>query len=485
VAAGQSSLNFDSVNVGTTSATQTVFLTDEDILPPANTNNYSLLQPVYFNIQGQSYGFNGPPPFATVPYASTNPNIFDCNGIVNGGSYSNVTLTPGQSCGTSFVFQPYADGASVPAYTSGGGYIQLAGTGTGPLPTATLTGTPVNFTSIVDESASATQVFTLTNTSSVTLTLSSIYFSPYGPFTETDTCGISTQISATPTLAAGASCQITVTFFAAALGNTSATLNVQDNASSYGGTQSLALTGIGIAPIGTFSVSEVIFSNTTPGTIGTQTVTFTNTGLATLHYNPYSWMITGYDPSKFAIVTNNCTGTTLAINASCSLTLSFSPTTWAYDSADLSVQDDSGGVRIFQGQYEYITQSEHMVGTTGNPVTGSSITAANTSFPLTSVGSSITQTIALTLAKALALKSIVIPAGYPAQRYRHRERRLAAIRLRPHRHRAGAAGRTYPRHHHYGRRRQRWILQRHCRRGRPGNRRRSRLHRRHGHGCSG
>jgi sugar lactone lactonase YvrE len=411
VMASQSSLNFGSANVGTTSATQTAFLTDEDLLPQPNTNNYSLLQPVYFSIQGQSYGtYIGPPPFATVPYVSTNPNVFDCNGIVNGGSYPNVTLKPGQSCGVSFDFQPYADGASVPSFTSGGGYIQLTGTGTGPLPTATLTGTPVNFVSVSNEAVSATQTFTLTNTSNITLTFSSIYFSSYNGFGETDTCGLSTQVSATPTLAAGASCQINVIFQAQALGNVSTTLNVIDNASSGGGIQSLALTGTGTAPIGGFSTLS--FGTTAPGTTNTQVFNFTNSGTAALHYNPASWAIAGYDPSKFAITANNCTTGTLAINASCSLTVSFSPTTWAYDSADLTVQDDSGGVRIFQGVYQYITQTGHMVGVTGNPTLGSSITAANTAFPITAVGSGTTQTVTLTLATAAALKSIAMPPAF-------------------------------------------------------------------------
>jgi len=407
IAANQSALNFGSVNVGTTSATGVVLLTDEDILPSAGSNNYTLLQPTSFTAQLNQNNGVSLLPFSVVPY--TDPfvsSITDCD------TSGNQTLIPGHTCSVGVVFQPVVDGTAPASYASSGsgGIIELTGTGTGPLPTATLTGTPANFVSVVDESASATQTFTLTNTSSIALRLTAIYFSTFGSFSESDTCGYSTFSS--NTLAAGASCQITVTFFATALGNTSATLNVQDNASNGGGTQTLALTGTGTAPVGTFSTSEVIFSNTTPGTTGTQTVIFTNTGSNTLHYDPYSWTITGYDPSKFAIVTNGCNSTTLAVNASCSLTLSFSPSTWAYDSADLSVQDDSGGVRIFQGAYEYITQSEHMVGTTGNPMIGSSITAANTAFPITTVGASSTQTVTLTLAKAVALRSVAIQSGF-------------------------------------------------------------------------
>jgi hypothetical protein len=412
IAPTQSTLNFGSVDVGTNSAAQSELLTDEDIIPQLNTNNYQLLQPTYFNIVGQGYGYVGPPPFTTVAFASSNPNIADCNAVLNGSSYPNLTLKPGQSCGASFIFQPYAEGASVPASTSGAGYIQLVGTGIGPLPTATLTGTPANFVSVVSESSSAPQTFTLTNTSNINLALSAIYFTPGGIFYETDTCGISPQVVAIPTLAPGASCQITVTFLATTTGPVSATLNVMDNASSGSGTQSLSLTGTGTAPLGVFSPTEVIFSNVAPGTIGMQTVTFSNTGTATLHYNPSSWTITGYDPARFAISSNNCTGTTLAVGASCSLTLSFTPLTWAYYSTNLNVQDDSGGVRIVQGTYLDVTQSVHMVGATGNPPLATNITAGNTVFPATAVGSSATQIVTLTLSGAAALKSVIMTAGF-------------------------------------------------------------------------
>ncbi len=413
IAPTQSTLNFGSVDVGTNSAVQSELLTDEDIIPQLNTNNYQLLQPTYFNIVGQGYGYVGPPPFTTVAFASSNPNIVDCNAVLNGSSYPNLTLKPGQSCGASFIFQPYADGASVPASTSGAGYIQLVGTGIGPLPTAALTGTPANFVSVVSESSSAPQIFTLTNTSNINLALSAIYFTPGGVFYETDTCGISPQVVAIPTLAPGAFCQIAVTFLATTTGPVSATLNVMDNASSGSGTQSLSLTGTGTAPLGVFSPTEVIFSNVAPGTIGTQTVTLTNTGTATLHYNPSSWTITGYDPARFAISSNNCTGTTLATGANCTLTLSFTPLTWAYYSADLSVQDDSGGVRIVQGTYLDVTQSVHVVGTTGVPTQNSSFTLGNAIFPATAVGQSTNQTVTLALNNATTLKSIAITSPLP------------------------------------------------------------------------
>jgi hypothetical protein len=78
---------------------------------------------------------------------------------------------------------------------------------------------------------------TLKNNLSVALNITSIAAS--GDFAQTNTCGTS--------LAAGASCTISVTFTPTATGSRTGTLTVSDDASNS--PQSVSLTGAGILPI--------------------------------------------------------------------------------------------------------------------------------------------------------------------------------------------------------------------------------------------
>jgi hypothetical protein len=410
VAASQSALNFATQNVGTVSTAQTVFITNDDILQAAGTSNYQLLQGLYLNVQAPYNGIYGPAPFGTVPYTSANANIFDCDGVTSSGNQ--VGLTAGQVCGGSLVFEPYAAGTPVTYASSGSVSIVLTGTGTGSGPTATLTGTPVNFTSVVNETTSAPQLFTLTNTGSVAMLYEGIYFSAYDGFGESDTC--QTMVApgfSYPSLAPGASCTISVTFGAAAIGNRSAVMYVSDTATTGGGMQSVTLTGTGTAPVGTWSPSPLTLS-AGPGSTATQTLTFSNTGSATLHYDQYSFTITGNEPNEFAIAQNLCITGTLAPGASCALQVTFTPPNYDYYTAQVNVLDDSGGVRSFLGQLEYITQNATLHGATGNPIQGNSLSVGNAVFPATGVGANVTQTVTLTLGRAASLMSVAMASGF-------------------------------------------------------------------------
>jgi hypothetical protein len=411
VGVGQPSMNFGSVNVGTISAPQTAFITDDDILPLPNTGNYQQDLINLSVVEGYQSNYVGPAPFGIVPYAGATQGVLDCSGSSSGNTY--VYLRPGQSCGASLVFEPYLVGGQPASYTQGGASINLTGTGTGSLPTAVLSGTPVNFTSVVYEVASATQAFTLTNTSNVALQVLQVYFGSFNNgFSETDTCQTTYAPGYVyPSLAPGQSCTITVSFLASKTGNTSNVLYVQDNASSGGGIQSIALTGSGTAPLGVLTPNPLTL-NAGPGSSNTQTITFSNTGTATLHYNQYSFTITGDQPAEFAITQNLCTTGTLVVGASCTLQVTFTPPNYGYYTANVNVQDDSGGVRFVYGQYQFITQSTSLRGATGNPVQGNGIAAANTAFPATAVGSSVTQTVTLTLGRATALNSVAMAPGF-------------------------------------------------------------------------
>ena len=175
----------------------------------------------------------------------------------------------------------------------------------------------------------------------------------------------------------------------------------------------MSLTGSGTAPQGVFTIVPPPWPNAAPGTVSaTEMVKLLNQGNATLNLNPSSWGFSGNEPSRFGIVSNTCGATVLA-GASCMIGVNFSPLTYGYYAANLTVQDDSGGVRIVNNVYQYITQDEPLAGGTGNPPAQlTSFTLGNAVFPPTAVGQSTTQTVTVTLNNAVALNSIAIASGF-------------------------------------------------------------------------
>jgi hypothetical protein len=179
--------------------------------------------------------------------------------------------------------------------------------------------------------ASAARTVTLTNTGTAALTITSYSFTGTNPadFAQTHTCAT--------TLAAGASCTISVTFTPSAAGARSASLSIADNAA--GSPQTVALTGTGNGPVATLSPTSLSFGiqgrNTTSAP---KTVTLTNSGNATLTVSSYSF--TGSNPTNFA-QTHTC-GSTLAAGASCTISVTFTPTTLA-PSATLNIATNAAG----------------------------------------------------------------------------------------------------------------------------------------------
>lgn len=206
----------------------------------------------------------------------------------------------------------------------------------GGTPTATLTPTSLPFTGTPVGSSTAAQVVTLKNTSaSAALTIGSggITFTGTNPgsFTKTTTCGSS--------LAAGASCTISVSFKPATTGALSATLSVADNAT--GSPQTVSLTGTGLAAAAiTVSPASLSFANTPLNIVSTaQTVTIKNAG--TVSANISSISFAGTNPTSFRQL-NTCTAS-LAAGASCVVYVSFKPASAAALSATLSVADNAAG----------------------------------------------------------------------------------------------------------------------------------------------
>src|SRR5207248_1952863 len=124
--------------------------------------------------------------------------------------------------------------------------VAVASTYNGPLnaaPAVSLSPTSLSFGNQNINTTSAAQTVTLTNSGGGSLTISSIAVTGTnaGDFAQTNNCP--------STLAAGASCTISVTFTPTASGTRSASVSITDNAA--GSPQSVSLSGSGVA-LGTY-----------------------------------------------------------------------------------------------------------------------------------------------------------------------------------------------------------------------------------------
>jgi trimeric autotransporter adhesin len=162
------------------------------------------------------------------------------------------TLAAGANCAISVTFTPSAlgtltgtltvsDNASTSPQT-----VQLSGTGTAPV---TLSNATLSFVSQIVTTTSAGKSVTLKNNQTVPLTIATI--STTGNFGQTSTCP-----SSPATLAAGASCVISVTFTPTAVGSLTGTLIIAESANTSPLTVTMAGTGtlsgllsISLAPI--------------------------------------------------------------------------------------------------------------------------------------------------------------------------------------------------------------------------------------------
>jgi F5/8 type C domain/Fungalysin metallopeptidase (M36)/Abnormal spindle-like microcephaly-assoc'd, ASPM-SPD-2-Hydin/Fungalysin/Thermolysin Propeptide Motif len=166
--------------------------------------------------------------------------------------------------------------------------------------------TSLNFGSRTTGTTSPAQPVTVTNNATAA---QSIAVSITGDYAQTNSCGAS--------LAAGASCTVNVTFTPTATGTRTGTLTV----TVAGVANPVSLTGTGTppGPALTPNPTSLAFASTVVGsTSAAQSVTVTNTGTASASIS--SIVSTG----DFA-QTNTC-GTSLAVSASCTINVTFTPT---------------------------------------------------------------------------------------------------------------------------------------------------------------
>ena len=261
------SLSFGSESVGSMVGPMTVTLTNSSNLTLTITSLAVTSGATNFSIDSGTTTTCGKVPFVY-------PLTLDAGAMCTIG----VDFTPQSQGGLGGVIQIMDNAPGSPQN------IDLSGTGTAAL--ATVSPTSLTFTNVSVGTTSAAQPVTLTNTGTVALTGITISFT--GPnaseFSEINTCGTS--------IGASSSCTISVSFTPSVAGAgtpQTATLSIADTSGTQALTQSVALTGTGIAPIASASPGMLSFTNQLLGTTSVaQPVNLSNTGAGALSISSIS-----------------------------------------------------------------------------------------------------------------------------------------------------------------------------------------------------
>ena len=299
------SLTFGPRGVETTSASQTVTVTN-----PTGADQPITVQPFTF-AQG------------THSFTQTN----NCS----------ATLAAGSSCQVQVSFVPSSAGAISDSlllnYVEGGqaNFVQAALSGTGtapPPPVISINPAALNFGNQIQGTTSSAQIVTVSNSGQGSLEIFNISLTQDIPgiFNQTNDC---TNVVIPP----GGSCAISVTFNPTAADSYSGTIEV-DNSNALP-SQTIAITGAGIAPLASLTPASMSFTTTAGTTSAAQTATLTNAGVT--HLSILNISIAEASSSDYQ-QTNNC-GTLLAEGASCTISVTFTPANAGSYSATLTVSD--------------------------------------------------------------------------------------------------------------------------------------------------
>lgn len=301
-------------------------------------------------------------------------------------------ITASGTCTISVTFTPTATGTRTGTLTvadssTGDPTLTASLSGTGLDTTATLTPTSAAFGSVyAGGGTSAAKVFTVTNTSAITITIKAITVS--GNFSYTTTCGT--------TLAAGTTCTISVTFAPLSSGSLTGTLTVT-NSTTANPTLTASLTGTGLPTTATLSPLTATYGNTIVGaTSAAQTFVWTNTSAIALTISKVS--TTG----NFTVAATTCSGS-IAANASCTVSVTFTPTTLGALTGTMTIASTSSADPTLTAAL------------TGTAVADVQASAATLNFGNVDVGtSSAAQTITITnyTNASIALTSIAITGDY-------------------------------------------------------------------------
>jgi hypothetical protein len=328
------------------------------------------------HFEAQDVGTSSAP--QTVTLTNNGKNAVQLNLIATGPGYSQTnncgaSLASEGSCQISVTFSPVAGGTienALGLFTSATtNPLTVSLVGTGLAPQIQLPCCFYFYGQVIG--TTATQTGTLTNTGQAPLTISSIVYAGPSDFVETNTCPV-----APSTLAVGASCIVSVSYTPTIVGSESGTITFNDNAP--GNPQVVTVSGSSVsAGIPTLNPTTLTFPTTLIGQSSVpQTATLTNTGTGALGITSiYSY---GDFPE-----TNNCP-TSLAVGASCTLTVTYTPSTQGNETGYLYIYTDSyNSAQLYltgTGQAPVPTLSSLSLTSTPAGSTDTQVTATGTGF---------------------------------------------------------------------------------------------------------
>jgi hypothetical protein len=198
------------------------------------------------------------------------------------------------------------------------------------VPIAFVSATSLTYVDQAVGSKSAAQTFNLTNEQNTALNVAIV---TSGDFAETDTCGTSRA----PSL----SCTVSVTFAPTFPLTRTGSVTITDNA--VNSPQTVTLSGVGVGPAVSFGQNSFNVGSQLVTTSGSaQVVTLTNSGNAPLTISSIG--IGGTNSGDFA-QTNTCpaSNATLDANASCTISVTFTPAEAGNRTASVTVADNAAG----------------------------------------------------------------------------------------------------------------------------------------------
>jgi hypothetical protein len=298
------SLTFGSQPTGTTSASQTITLT--------NTESTTL------NITRVAIGGTNLSDFAETD---------NCLGSV----------PPGASCSIIVTFAPTAAGSRVGSVLIANNssnllYVPLSGTGATAEPAVSLSSAILGFADQAPGTTSPPQTVTLTNTGKATLNIQTVVITGGSGFAVAN----GTTCTSGGSVAASSSCLIQVTFTPTAPGQGNAKVMITDNAADS--PQQISLVGnSGLAAVVSVSPASISFPGQYVGTSGLpQTVTVTNNGSL-----PLTISSVVASPADFGQL--SACGNSLAPNANCAVGVFFDPAAAGTRTGSLTITDSAAG----------------------------------------------------------------------------------------------------------------------------------------------
>jgi hypothetical protein len=242
-------------------------------------------------------------------------------------------------------------------------------------PPVTFSPTSLTFSPQNVGATSAPQTVTVTNSGTANLSISTVSIGGTNASSFAKSADTCSGVAVTPSN----TCTVSVTFKPSATGSLSASLNFTDNAA--GSPQTVSLSGTGIAPAVSLSVSSLSFADQLLGTTSAaQTVTVTNTGTANLSISTVT--IGGTNAGDFAKSADNCTGATVIPSATCTVSVTFTPSAAGSRTATLSHNDNAANS----------PQTVNLSGTG----TAASLSATSLNFGAQLMGNSSLKTVTLT-----------------------------------------------------------------------------------------